>query len=47
MILRRGLKFLQKCRSHLKILDARSKIFNDLEEGYKIFPKNLGATSKF
>jgi len=39
MILRKGTNFFQKSRSHLKILDARSKIFNDLEEGYRLFPK--------
>jgi hypothetical protein len=38
MILRRGTIFFQKSRSHLQILDARSKICNDLEEGYRCFP---------
>jgi len=39
MILRRGKNFFQKSRSHLEILEARSKIYNDLKDVYKMFPK--------
>jgi len=39
MILKRGTNFFQKSRSHLKILEARSKIYNYLREWYKMFPK--------